>query len=317
MFGKISIQMKLTLILMISLAPIALLLYLFIEEKRASIEFSSLESEGVSLMKVLTPVIQSAADTHGAHFKPNAGEPSPYLEKLSQNFSIFEKAIARSSISGLEKISKQTKDVITTLSLSPTLENTLQSLKDLDSTLEAVGDKSNLVLDPDLDSFYVMDTVIFQTYPLIQALGKIMYLQTQTTESAQKEKILSLGGIHKSLSSIRDGIQTAIENNKSGYIETQLQKDTQTFLLFMNNILNKMELNEPLNYEIYAQIVKNITEYWGKTQNTLDYLLVERIKNIRHSFFMNLGIVAALLIAAIAISCMISRYISKNIISLL
>lgn len=61
-----------------------------------------------------------------------------------------------------------------------------QSLRSLNTLITHVGDASNLILDPDLDSFYVMNAVVAQLPALQERVGMALEL---ATSQLGKEKI--------------------------------------------------------------------------------------------------------------------------------
>jgi methyl-accepting chemotaxis protein len=83
------------------------------------------------------------------------------------------------------------------------------------STLElivAVGDGSNLILDPDLDSFYVMDALITKLPGLVDAAGRATALETSTERLTLDQRIaiaVQKGAAGGALSAARAGLATA------------------------------------------------------------------------------------------------------------
>ncbi|MCX8070296.1 MAG: hypothetical protein N2738_07310, partial [Thermodesulfovibrionales bacterium] len=76
----------------------------------------------------------------------------------------------------LQKIKNQWSEIKTkslNLELSKAISAHNGIISDALSLIAHVGDTSNLILDPDLDSFYLMDAIITKLLPLVDILGQI------------------------------------------------------------------------------------------------------------------------------------------------
>jgi hypothetical protein len=84
-----------------------------------------------------------------------------------------------------------------------------------------VGNASNLILDPDLDSYYAMDTVITKMPELVQLIGQAnahatdLILTRENSESKKQLIAFILARIEPALETINTGLQTAVNENPS------------------------------------------------------------------------------------------------------
>jgi methyl-accepting chemotaxis protein len=78
-----------------------------------------------------------------------------------------------------------------------------------------VGDGSNLILDPDLDSFYVMDVVLLKLPEVIGRAGTIVALaghqkeQRSLTDEQKAELMIQAGGLEAVVSGVRSSLETS------------------------------------------------------------------------------------------------------------
>ena len=84
-----------------------------------------------------------------------------------------------------------------------------------------VGNTSNLILDPDFDRYYAMDTVITKMPELMQLIGQAnahatgLILTRENSESKKQLIAFILARIDPASETINNGLQTALNENPS------------------------------------------------------------------------------------------------------
>jgi methyl-accepting chemotaxis protein len=132
--SRFSIAQRLALVSGMMLAPIGLLGWLFIDSSNHDIAFTQKEKDGVSYLQAVWPATlqvddHDAVSSAAASAAEGAASDFGHIVPTSEAQALVRSLIAGDAAAGA-------------------------------SLITAIGDGSNLVLDPDLDSFYVMDAVV-------------------------------------------------------------------------------------------------------------------------------------------------------------
>ncbi len=132
-----------------------------------------------------------------------------------------------------------------------TLENSIKSL------VTETGNLSYLILDPDLDTYYVMDTVLLNMPENKDLMFQIWQIANEAAinKELSSEKQFELSALIRQLEAnltrLEQNLQTSITNNPNGEIEpiiSQSQHDylasIQSFINLVNTYLSNSQLNQ-------------------------------------------------------------------------
>ncbi len=143
-------------------------------------------------------------------------------------------------------------------------------IEDVLSLIAHVGDTSNLILDPVLDSYYLMDALVTKLPPAIEKTAQARDLGVEmaadkridTTEKAQLTILSSL--IKSPNDAVRRGIQVAFNTNSN--LKPRLQTNAQYKFSATNNFI------EIINQEIIINQGKNLqlTDYFARGTKAID-----------------------------------------------
>ncbi len=204
----------------------------------------------------------------------------------------------------LEVFAKEWEDLQSKLlSLKPAESNDLHShlIADLRMMITHLGDTSNLVLDPDLDSYYLMDitllglpqaqdriqNVLVELEPLIRRGAALSF------EDRMKAKVFASMMSEADLERIKGDFQTVLneDSNFSGKSETLEKNLSPLHETFITNYKLFIEMTEQLalgkleNLDRFLEIsdaaADSSFKYWGGAINELDNLLKMRIESIQ------------------------------------
>ncbi|WP_433826648.1 methyl-accepting chemotaxis protein [Actinoplanes sp. CA-015351] len=180
---RIRTATRLGLVVLTLLVPGCLATGMYTAETSADISFSVREQEGAD---VLRPVLLALAEV--------AAGRTPDLEGVREAAAAFPELDLAEAAAAVSETT-----------------DTAAGLADL---VAVIGNNSNLILDPDLDSFYVMDAQVVQ---LPQALVAALQLPTAGTKTA----VLAgrLAGIAESL---RNDVATAVANTDDSSLSGRL-----------------------------------------------------------------------------------------------
>jgi methyl-accepting chemotaxis protein WspA len=193
-----------------------------------------------------------------------------------------------------------------------------------------VGDTSNLILDPDLDSYYLMDVTLVTLPQAQQRVGEILLFgqrltsPTQLTNEARVKLEVYASLLQQSdLDRIVQDISTSLREDKNFYgISPSLQKNLPPVLSIYEAAVKKF--NSKLiqlartatgvspDREFLAlgeEVLRNGTELWLDGKKELDKLLEKRIQYYQSQRFIYL----VLSLAALAISSFFVFKVSREI----
>jgi PAS domain S-box-containing protein len=159
--------------------------------------------------------------------------------------------------------------------------------------LSLVGDNSNLILDPDLDTYYLMDAVLLKL-PQLQELNYRSNVQADTifrqdgfASLQQRAESLRMNGIIRAESeALQDGLNRAINNNPAGNLRGTIPSalrnymtNQQAYLTFLDREVQAYNVNQPIaqNDQLAAQALAPAFALWDTSSNALENLLQKRI----------------------------------------
>ena len=141
----------------------------------------------------------------------------------------------------------------------------------------ADGNGSNLILDPDLDSFYVMDLLVVQVPKGLVAAAQSAVPPTGTAEDQVAAHALLAGSLASSATTMAGDVSTALANTKSAALKDQLASvaPAAQALTAMSDALTA-SLAHPAAADP-AAAAKAVTTVVPDAVHALDQLLAARI----------------------------------------
>ncbi len=126
------------------------------------------------------------------------------------------------------------------------------------------GNKSYLILDPDLDTYYVMDTVLLNmpenkelTFQIWQIANEAAINKALSSENQFKLSAL-IGQLKFNLTRLDQNLQTSIENNQNGKMGSILAESQQSYLASSQSFINLVNtyLSQPQSTQLSAIVLK-------------------------------------------------------------
>jgi hypothetical protein len=192
--------MRLGLVVLALLVPGALATGMYAIGKAGDLAFSSKERDGVT---VLGPMLTTLADTVAGR-QPDLGAVRSAVA-ARPDLGLGDEAAKVPEIgdgSGAARIA--TASALATL-------------------IAAVGDNSNLILDPHLDSFYVMDAQVVQVpQALLSSLLAAHPDSTLTARQATAAKAVLAGRLEAAAEALRRDVATAAKNTSTSGLANRL-----------------------------------------------------------------------------------------------
>ena len=308
-----SIRGKLAIVVVMLLLPLGLMSGLFVLQSKKDIAFADAELAGTGWLRQMWPSLISWAS-----------EPDSRDAKTLE----AAKSLAASDYS------PSVRDAAGRLSLSDKQVSEIgASFRDLAT---AAGNDSNLILDPDLDSFYVMDTVVVRLPDLLTRAAELdMLARSQSKldtldDTARAAFIVLLGQIETDMSTIKASVDVAMASNASGSVVATLDSPTKSFAGSVGafaETANKIAIDlrndaARASADVAGLAAANKTlvaaadGYWRQSADELDRLLEVRVAGFWTRMLAMLGLALGIAILAIAAAVLLSRSIVRSISSL-
>jgi methyl-accepting chemotaxis protein len=186
LMGRLKYVYKFSLISLIFVVPITVLIALLVSEINAGVDFADKEKQGVEYLLPLKGVIAGVQQHRGMMAALLGGDAS-FAGKVESKRKQIEEALAavdavdgkHGAELGISAPWRGVRDEWGGLrgradGLSPKESFAAHTalIADLIALLNTVADASNLTLDPDLDSYYLMDALVNRLPVMSEALGQ-------------------------------------------------------------------------------------------------------------------------------------------------
>lgn len=189
-------------------------------------------------------------------------------------------------------------------------EEIIQSILDLN---RHVGDTSNLILDPELDSYYLMDTILICLPSLTNVFGKLIVFKVR--ESNEDKKLLSLLILSKrNFQELKTSLNRSFQNNMD--VKKQLQKQTREITENLEESLNLLYESKPKSTQTLNILLKPLDksyELYDQASHVLTNLLENRKSYYTNLLFYIILILTITLFIALLGSVFIVRSITQSI----
>jgi HAMP domain-containing protein len=345
MFRNLNIGSKLILLGLIFSIPVAVLLFLLIKEQNIAIDFGQKERIGVEYIKPIRHLIQDI-QKHQVAFLAGSAETSALENQIEQDIRSAQEVDSRygkdlkttHGLSGLVEKWSTTKSLILRSSSNAKPENINSAYDDIigKSILPLIiqaGDTSNLILDPDLDSYYAMDNVVLNLPALGQLIAQtnahVADLITTRENMESKKQLISflLARIEPTVERLNTGLQTAITQNPSlrGKLSLPLRTHLDAVKAFDDTIRRQVLDAGPSEFakldlkSMSSNGLKTLESNYAMydvTIEVLDDLLATRIGGFNQRRGASLGAVGISVVFAALFVFSIGRSISKPIAEL-
>ncbi|HYX31574.1 MAG TPA: methyl-accepting chemotaxis protein [Oligoflexus sp.] len=273
-----SFSQKLMLANLAYLLPCAVLVFFLVKEKNAQLEFSAKEKMGLEFQRPLTnlllhigqhktltraylkgePGSKERLESMRNQIDSDFGNLDEVESRLGQDLGFTDQDLgARKRINSSPKILKtnwQTLvDKLKQANQEELFERHDQLLDDVMNAVTHVGDSSNLILDPDLDSYYIMDITLLALPKAFTHIQQTMnFLQNQTWDQTGTDKNVSLQlstfafQLKDTTSRISGDIQTSINEDKKFYgqlpsLQRELPIKQKEFVNSMEKLIHQLD----------------------------------------------------------------------------
>jgi methyl-accepting chemotaxis protein len=340
---SLSIGKKFAFVIVGFSIPITVLLFFFVQEAKKGIDFAALETKGTAYLRPLRGLLGQAAyhRLYADRIKTGDMTAQEHLARTANNIQTLLTELQDADKKHGESLSigSKTSSLITKWNL---LSNKISSLgqeqsqaehdafiADVRSLIVWVGDKSNLILDPDLDSYYVMDVILIRMndctdlrqQALLNVERAIRRGSASANERADVKVLLVL--MSAQLTGIEADFSTAFDNNPLGNLKPALDATIRAYINGQKNLIATLQ-ERYVQSEIVTlsgselqELSKNTsgfgTALWYSATNELDKLLYARMSSFRIKLYTNVVVVAVIVLMVLWIAHRIIRDIKGGI----
>jgi methyl-accepting chemotaxis protein len=337
---RLNASVLLTVVSIGFLVPIAYLMFYSILGYNGYIDFADKEKSGAIFLKNLKPVINSVFDycnqsDNSAAINSTKAKVNDSFNELMKTTKDLEEELSLSQ-SHFKEIKKNNIHPVTLFEKWKSSSESSNSreeceglILDLIALNNYVGDISNLILDPDLDSYYLMDVALLAMPQLTKRVNDFRnYIKftiadsTLTFEGRIYLSVFQSGFRDGDIARVNGSIQTALEQDASFYgVCPNLAKNINSILPEFNrsaeHLLKLNENSSTIDGELnLAQIdqeaentLKSSSLLWDSSLNELIRLLDIRMDDYR-SGRLNTIIIAAFFVL---ISYLMLYFVAKRI----
>ncbi|MBJ7345773.1 MAG: methyl-accepting chemotaxis protein [Gemmataceae bacterium] len=349
-----SILQRLLLISASFLLPISVLLYFTIDGIQDRIDFAVLEKQGNTFQKPLEKILKALLIHKNAAITVLAGDAASNAI-VAKEQGVLDSALR--TLEGMDKelgsvlqftqdgLSKRKRDDAKADNLSRKWDQLRKSWQTLsedickaehDNLIKIVrtmithlGDTSNLILDPDLDSFYMVDVSLVALPQAQERISTLLSLYSSAVKSGSKKEedktaltaqltLFSQSDIDRIFASIETALNE--DNNFYGKSETlhknlpspteKLKKSTDNFVKLLTNIKpEQFTKADPKILEAGNDCLEDSFTLWDICSNELEELLNKRIAKFKYDRFYSI-LLSAL---ALSVSFALVWFIGKGI----
>ncbi|MDX2232495.1 MAG: SpoIIE family protein phosphatase [Leptolyngbyaceae cyanobacterium bins.349] len=258
--------------------------------------------EQIQLQTKITQNIQQLTQVDqklGQHFKTQT-----QVKSIQENWILLKQRSRslRPSTKGSKSKYFQSKSA-----LSQELSNQVEALR------LQVGDQSNLILDPDLDTYYLMDTVLLklpeiqETLAQIQLLSQRILLTKELTSVERSQLLMLTGSLIRFNQELSRKLTVAFQNNPAGNLKVELLAASTEINTSLDQLIQQLNQitddNQPPQPAIYLQQAETSLNQsfslWKHTINQLDFLLNRRINGFQTKRAWTIAFVCATLAIAV------------------
>ncbi|TAD83448.1 MAG: HAMP domain-containing protein [Oscillatoriales cyanobacterium] len=308
LMNRLSYPQKFILIGFLFALPLTLVIYLLISEINSQVNFAQKEIYGNEYLRPLRQLRQHIPQLQLLDYQPlntNLSRPEFRAELEATIDSNFQNLANTDSRLGnlLKSSEKMNKTYLTwqnfklrrhqwSLETYDFLYQTL--LANINKLAADVGDSSNLILDPDLDTYYLMDATLLKLPEIQKNLSEIRRISEKTSLNSNatqddRTQYIALSVKLRELSeALEFNMNVAFINNPQQNLNPKLNNDLQSFIFLiyqLSKTLDKLNYpSETVQYYAYIDSTERVLELsldlWDKIIEELDFLLLKRIEHL-------------------------------------
>jgi methyl-accepting chemotaxis protein len=319
---RMAIRHKLVIIAGLFVLPIALLIGFFLQQSLKDIAFAQKERAGTAYVRAIWPVLAGVVRAVAGAGVPvdvpaYAGAEASHGQDMDTATAAAALREALSRIGWPRRPIERNGDALRAIAAARTL-------------VVRIADGSNLTLDPDLDSYYVMDLVtvklpevLDQTATLL-ALARAQKAAASLGDDEKAEVAIHIGQLGAAVDGAAASLASAFAGNPGGAVKARLAAPGATFAAAAQAFTAAMKSaagalrGEAARAKVdlaalsvlHDRLIDETDRLWGLGAAELDRLLADRIGG----FALKLWTALALSLSLCALALMSAVWLSRSIL---
>ncbi len=327
LMNRLRYTQKFLLITLLFALPLGLATYYMIKEAKVRIDFGQKEIYGNRYLRPLRRLMQHLGEARVLAHGFAAGSVPTRPELVRKHGEIEE------DMAEVARVEAELGAQLDTASKLSSMRENWRFLNQKTMTLEAgdrdklyadllaevtalfshVGDTSNLILDPDLDTYYVMDSTLLKLpegenlVADLRLYARDLLAKKELDTTARSELTRRLGLIRSNIEKTQAGLEVAYRNNLAGNLRSKLARPIAELGEATIDLVKAMERevaeSETVGMQLPdfdARATKALGlsfDFWDRSVTELDWLLENRIAGFRE----NLKLVLIVLVVALVV----------------
>ncbi|HOE43430.1 MAG TPA: EAL domain-containing protein, partial [Rhodoferax sp.] len=318
--GRLSVSRKLTLIYLLDLTAVIYISGILIHEKYLAIDFARKEIVGIAYSDSVRELLMAAI--RPAPLAPAEAQAVLQqfgLQRARHDATLNAQADSAALVSSWQFLQGGGNPS------ADALQPVIQGARNLITT---VGNQSNLILDPDLDSYYSMSLVVLRFPELVEVLNDVIRLVDHQPRAGrgqvdlQSTRLLILAGrldaIHQGITAdYKQAYAAGSPAFRSQLLDQQIALNRQLLqLLSMVQTFSEKNIL-PTDVQqlalLQGQTIDALAQAWQATSGALNALLQQRVDSLFAKMWLHLGTALALLLAILSLVYTVARLIAQPI----
>jgi PAS domain S-box-containing protein len=335
MLPGLRVAHRLLLIYMLSFAAVAYLAYTLVAEKDIAIDFGRKELRGIAYADVVRQALLSMigereaavllpGDHHVDYTSLQERIAALAAAEQAYGYDLQTAALADTLMTQMRQLVAQGTGDPATRRLLET-----QAVTSARQLISRIGDDSNLILDPDLDSYYTMSVVMLR---LPQAVADAIALADEAVavnlpkgdnDESQVRFLLKEGAFNATITGLTSDIAAAFRGNPDGTLRRNLEPpllhaestvhDFSQGLRAMAIEHQSVDANSAAVHVMLRQVLGAMDDLWREGDVELRRLLQHRIDGFYYRMAVDLGTAALVWLASLGFILVVARQITGPI----
>jgi methyl-accepting chemotaxis protein len=309
MIANLKVSTKLSIVGILFTLTISVLLYLYLNTRQEVITFAQTEIYGDKYLRPLRKIMEyvpiQKSLSHqllegNSNCKTEIDNYTGKIDNIFAQLSETDKKISpeftapvSDNLSSLKSKWDEVKSVNGSLNQDTVEKKYNELVSQVRDMVSSVGDASNLTLDPDLDSYYLMDIEIVKLPAIQDYISQAIVLSNSiikkgSISSGETGRLMVLQDkIEDNISSIKKEMYVSFANNSAKNVQPALESTVLSFIDGTNNFLDLLDkkllssstitLTRDEVSSCGSKIFNTSFELWDKGIDQLDVVLNHRI----------------------------------------
>lgn len=343
LINRLKYSQKFFLIGIVLTVPIVIMMYSLLNQLNQEIDFAEKEQIGAeynSALKDFMINVQQHRGMSSIYLNGNKDIKEDILskqEELRDNIADIDGLneslgnILHSSATWNEIKSDwlNLKDKVLQIEPSESFTDHTALIKDTLFFIQEIADSSNLTLDPELYSYYLMDSVVHQLPQLTENVGQLRAIGSgiatvgQITDEQRIQIVSLMSSTRSIINNLNHGISVVFNQNDSlselEVLNKNVTQDSENFLLMTEReILQKQKINIESSsfFNSATETIDTMIALYDRATFSLDGVLLQRAEELNQQKRIIIALISAVILLAIYIFIGFYLSVRESVIAL-